>query len=104
MPHVVDPTLRPIWIHVYAALKEYWEITGGAHGGPSKDELMRACKCSMTSIMQATRELRNRGYIHAPKHAIRALRPTDMSRTISREPPDPWGDLEEPRQYWKVKQ
>lgn len=99
--HVVDPTLRPTWVTVYAALREYWLLSGQ---GPSKDELMRACKISMTTVIQAIRELRARGYVHAPKFTVRGVKPTDMDRTISKYPPDPWAELDDadtPR-FWKV--
>lgn len=100
MTHVVDPTLRNTWVTVYAALREYWLIAGQ---GPSKDELMRACKVSMTTVIQAVNELRRRGYVHAPKHQTRAVKPTDLDRTISNQPPDPWAELEEPAvRFWKV--
>ena len=101
MPHVVDPTLRPTWVTVYAALLEYWQLTGQA---PSKDELMRAAKVSMTTVIQAINELRRRGYVLAPKHQIRSVRPTDLERTISNREPDPWADLDEPAPtFWKIR-
>jgi DNA-binding transcriptional MocR family regulator len=100
MAHVVDPTLRNTWVTVYAALREYWLLSGQ---GPSKDELMRAAKISMTSVIQATRELRARGYITAPKFGVRQMKPTDLDRTISNRPPDPWAELEEPAtKFWKT--
>ncbi len=101
MVHVVDPELRPIWVKVYAALVEYWQLSGQ---GPSKDELMRACKCSMTSVIQAVNELRRKGYVTAPKFGVRSVKPTDLERSISREPPDPWAELdEEPQTFWKTR-
>ena len=100
MVHVVDPTIRELHAKVYEALREYWLLSGQ---GPSKDDIMRAVKCSMTTIIQAARELRNRGYIHAPKHAIKSMKPTDMDRTISKYPPDPWAELEEPTtKFWRT--
>ena len=100
MTHVVDPELRPIWVQVYAALREFWLLNGQ---GPSKDELMRACKCSMTSVIQAVNELRRKGYVTAPKFSVRSVKPTDLDRTISREAPDPWAELEEPAtKFWKT--
>lgn len=100
MPHVTDPTLRPTWVTVYAALRECWLVYGQ---GPSKDELMRACKISMTSVIQAIRELRSRGYVHAPKFAVRGVKPTDLNRTISNRPLDPWAELEDDQpKYWRV--
>lgn len=98
MTHVTDPELKPAAIHVYAALREAlddYDIS------PSKAELARACNVSVTTVMQSVAALRRKGYIHAPKHQIRALRPTDPERTISREPPDPWAELAEPRKYFK---
>jgi DNA-binding transcriptional MocR family regulator len=102
MTHVTDPTLRPTWVTVYAALREYWLLTGQ---GPSKDELMRAAKVSMTTVIQAVNELRRRGYVTAPKHQIRSVRPTDLERIITNRPPDPWAELDEGTEsrFWKLK-
>jgi DNA-binding transcriptional MocR family regulator len=101
MPHVTDPTLRPTWVTVYAALREYWLLTGQ---GPSKDELMRAAKVSMTTVIQAINELRRRGYVVSPKFGVRQTKPTDLDRVISREPPDPWAELDEgtAAKFWKT--
>lgn len=102
MTHVVDPTLRNTWVTIYAALREYWLLTGQ---GPSKDELMRAAAVSMTTVIQAVNELRRRGYVTAPKHQTRAVKPTDLDRTISNKPRDPWEALEDdsaPR-YWDMR-
>lgn len=100
VPHVVDPTLRNTWVTVYAALREYWLLAGQ---GPSKDELMRAAKVSMTTVIQAINELRRKGYVHAPKFQTRAVKPTDLDRTISNKPLDPWAELDDDTpQYWNM--
>ena len=100
MAHVTDPTLRPLHAKIYAALKEYWELTGQ---GPSKDELMRAVGVSMTTVIQAVRELRSRGYVHAPRFQVRAVKPTDMDRTLSSTPPDPWQELNDDKpNFWRM--
>lgn len=98
MTHVVDPELRPAHIEVYNAIVEATQVHGVQ---PSKMELARACQLSTTTVQQSVAILRRKGYIHAPKHQIRALRPTDPNRTISREPPDPWAALAEPKAYFK---
>lgn len=97
MPTVIDKTLRPFHLSVYEALTEAWRDYGSS---PSKDELSRACRCSSTTVHQAIRELRRRGYILAPKHGIRALKPTDIDRVILLEEPDPWADLVPKPKYW----
>lgn len=101
MPHVVDPELRNTWVTVYAALREYWMLSGQ---GPSKDELMRAAKVSMTTVIQAINELRRKGYVHAPKFAVRSCKPTDMNRTISNRPLDPWAELDDDtNRFWDLR-
>lgn len=92
MPHVIDATLRPIHAKVYMAVREAWLEHGIA---PSQMELQLACQCSGTTVHQAIRELRKRGYVVAPKFAVRAIKPTDFERTISVKPLDPWAPLDE---------
>lgn len=100
MAHEIHPTLRPLHAEVYEAIREAWYWFGEA---PSQYELQRACKCSSTSIQNAFRELRKRGLIVAPKFGTRAVKPTDINRTVSREPPDPWAELAraDGPTYWK---
>jgi len=97
MPHVIDPTLRPLHAKIYEAIREHW-LTSGQ--GPSKLELMRACGVSMTTVIQATNELRRRGFVLAPKFSVRGIKPTDMERTVSTKPLDPWAELDDaPQRY-----
>ena len=96
---VIDPTLTPTTVHVYAALVDCWRIYGMS---PSQYELQVACRCSNTSIQKSLKVLRERGFITAPKFGVRSVKPTDMERRIFRDPPDPFAELEEPRQYWKA--
>ena len=63
-------------------------------------ELSRACRCSTTGVVDAIKVLRAKGYIHAPRFQIRSLMPTDIERTISREPIDPWAELAPPKKYF----
>ena len=100
MPHTVDPDLKPSNIKVYEAIVEATQEHGVQ---PSKQELARGCQLSITSIQDSIAVLRRKGYIHAPKHQIRALRPTDPNRTLSIEPLDPWAALAPKRQYFKGK-
>jgi hypothetical protein len=122
MAHEVHEDMSIYHVRIYEALREYW-FYGGAGDerlqkagrikneknteiglGPSQFELQLACHCSSTTVRQALAELRRRGLIDWPKFAARAARPTDMSRTISKEPIDPWAILAEddgPR-YWKT--
>jgi hypothetical protein len=95
--HVVDPTLSPLHADVYEAIREAWELFDGA---PSQLELQRACRCSGTSIQNAFRELRRRGWLLAPKFGYRVCKPTDMERTVSTLPPDPWEDLTTGPRFW----
>lgn len=90
MSHEVHPTLSPYHADIYEALREAWFWFGAA---PSQYELQTACRCSSTTVQQAFRELRKRGLILAPKFSTRSAKPTDMSRTISTAPRDPWGEL-----------
>ncbi len=98
MTHVVDPELRPFYIAVYGAILEAWLDHGIA---PSQQELCRACQCSGATVINALKELKRKGYIVWPKHQVRSVKPTDLERTISREPPDPWAELV-PKKFFKA--
>lgn len=112
--HEVHPDMSQYHVNIYNALREYWWYGIGqdpanrtdrdAPGlGPSKYELQIACRCSSTTVNQAFAELRRRGLIIAPKHGVRASRPTDLERTISKEPLDPWADLDDDGpKFWKA--
>ena len=95
---VIDPTLTPTTIHVYAALVECWRAYGQS---PSQYELQVACRCSNPSIQKSLKNLRDRGHIISPKYGVRAIRPVDMDRRVLRDPPDPFAELEEPMKYWR---
>jgi hypothetical protein len=95
---IIDPTLTPTTVHVYAALVDCWRIYGMS---PSQYELQVACRCSNTSIQKSLKNLRDRGHIISPKYGVRAIRPVDMDRRVLRDPPDPFAELEEPVRYWK---
>lgn len=101
MTIVIDPTLTPTTVHVYAALVECWELYGMS---PSQYELQVACRCSNTSIQKSIKALRDKGFITAPKFGVRSIKPTDFDRKIYKEPPDPFEELayDGPR-YWKAK-
>lgn len=95
----VDPELRDPAIAIYAALVEYWREYGKA---PSKVELRTATGYSLTTITEASDDLRKRGYIVAPKFAARSMRPTDWDRKLANKPPDPWAPLAETK-FWPEK-
>ena len=98
---VIDPTLTPTTIHVYAALVECWNLYNMS---PSQYELQVACRCSNTSIQKSLKVLREKGFITAPKFSVRGIKPTDFDRKVYRDPPDPFEELENdgsPR-YWKA--
>lgn len=107
MAHEVHPDMSIFHVNIYNAIREYiWYGIGQDPAnrtdrslpgeGPSKQELQLACRCSSTTVNQAFAELRRRGLIFAPKHSVRSARPTDLERTISKEPLDPWAELEKP--------
>lgn len=97
MPVVIDKTLRPVHIKVYAALREALIEHGIC---PSKVELRDATLLSITTVIKVINDLRRKGYIQAPKHGVRALRLTDMDRILALEEPDPWAELK-PKKYWR---
>ena len=99
MVHVVDPTLRPLHADIYAAIREAWVDYGRA---PSQMEIRDATLCSITTVVQGIKELKRRGYITAPKHMVRSMKPTDLDRTISCEPLPPWAELEPPRKFFRI--
>lgn len=102
MNHTVDPTLRPFHVDVYEALRQAWLEYGS---GPSQYELMLACRCSSTTVINGLRELKKRGLITAPKFGQRTAKPTDLDRTVSREPISPWAELDEtPQKFWRKKE
>ena len=108
MAHEVHPDLSEYYVRVYNAIREY-VFYGGAGDealqhqgtrrnhknmvvglGPSQYELQVATRCSSTTVRKAILELRRRGLVEQKKFSARSLRPTDVSRTISKEPLDPW--------------
>jgi hypothetical protein len=120
--HLVIPEMSEYHIRIYEAIREYFWWGGAGDErlqkagqlkneknteiglGPSQYELQIACRCSSTTVRQALAELRKRGLIEHPKFSARSMKPTDISRTISKEPLDPWAILDEdegPR-YWKT--
>lgn len=103
MPHEIYPDLNPYYVKIYEATREAWWHFGAA---PSQAELQRACLCSSTTVQAAIKELRKRGLVVAPKFGARSVKPTDLTRTISREPLDPWADLTDTgkSKYWIVPQ
>ena len=98
MPTKIDPTLRPFHAKVYEAIRECWLDYGVS---PSQIELSRACMCSTTTVIQAIRELKKRGYITAQKSRARSLKPVDIDLQILIKAPDPWGDLNPPKKFWR---
>ena len=95
---VVDPDLTPVQAKIYEALRQAWIIYGMA---PSQYELQRAVGCSSTSVQNAIRSLRNKGYVTAVKFSIRGARPSDMDRQVLNQPVDPFAELEPAATYWK---
>jgi hypothetical protein len=98
MTIVVDDSLSPLQIRVYAAITSCWSTYGQS---PSQYELQVACRCSNTAIQNALKALRDRGHIIAPKFGVRSLKPVDLDRRVLKEEPDPFSDLIENEKYWK---
>jgi SOS-response transcriptional repressor LexA len=87
MRTVVDPTLRPAYVWVYRAIHE--AIT--EHGiSPTKGEITRAVGCSSTTVINAVRELKARGFITETKYEARSIRLVDPEVMVRREPLPPW--------------
>lgn len=98
MPTVVDPSLTPAYIEVYNAIREAILHHKTA---PSQTELRNALGCSSTTVVNALRELRKRGYIEHQKYTVRGLSLVDPELRLSRKPVDPWEeDLDTPR-IWR---
>lgn len=98
MPIVVDPSLTPAYIEVYNAIREAILRHKIA---PSQTELRRALGCSSTTVVNALRELKKRGYIEQQKFAVRGLSLVDHDLKLSRKPVDPWEeDLDTPN-IWR---
>lgn len=95
----VDPSLRDAAVTVYAAIAEAWNEYGES---PTKQELRAATGYSLTTIQQAVETLRKKGYLEAPKFAVRALKLTDWELKLANREPDPWAPLEEVK-FWKPK-
>lgn len=82
------------------ALREAWLDYGY---GPSQQELMYACKCSTTTVINAFRQLQKRGYITKRKFGYRETKPTNLDLTLSCTEPEPWAELDEPKKFWERK-
>jgi hypothetical protein len=96
--HEICPDMSPYTVRTYMAIREHWYYKGS---GPSQFELQLACRCSSTTVRHAFVDLRRRGLLLAPKFGVRTAKPTDMSRTISNAPLDPWAELaDDGPVYW----
>lgn len=98
MPVIVDKTLTPAYIAVYNAIRE-----GIVEHDlcPSQTELRKAIGCSSTTIVNAVRELKARGYITQEKFVTRGISLVDPNIRLSRKEIDPWEeDLDTPR-IWR---
>lgn len=97
MNNTIDESLREPHIVIYAALLEAWRDYGRS---PSKIELRDATHYSITTVMKVLKDLKAKGYITAPKFQVRALKPTDLDRTLSNAPIPPWDALTPPKKYF----
>lgn len=115
MPDVVDPKITPTWLAVYEFIQEYWLENGYA---PSQNDIRKAVKCSIASIQNAFRTLKERGHIDWQKFEQRSVHLVDLDRRIFRSEeeaaaanppvePEPkrerrrWDDLDTPDE-WEV--
>jgi len=98
MTQVVDTDLTPVQARIYEAIRQCWQVYQMA---PSQYELQRAVGCSSTSVQNAMRILKRKGYLSATKFAIRGARPTDMERTVLNAPPDPFAAFDDPERFWE---
>lgn len=99
MSHIVDPDLRASHCTVYECLRQYCLLTGKS---PSKQELANSARLSTVTVYQAEKILKAKGYITGVKDESRTMRPTDLERTLSNAPLDPWAELDEVI-YWRLK-
>ena len=99
MTHLVDPTLTDHTVEVYAAILQAHRDFGEA---PSYMNLQHACRISAPTVRKAIRDLKARGLITAPKFQVRAIKPTDLERTVSNREPSPWDAVAPPKKYFKA--
>ena len=91
MTHLhIDESLTPLQVKIYGAIREAWVDWGMS---PSQVEIRNATLCSITTVMQALKILRAKGYISQVKFQARSLRPTDPDRVIANHPVYPWEEL-----------
>ena len=98
MTTVVDTDLTPVQARIYEAVRQCWRIYGQA---PSQYEVQRAVGCSSTSVQNAYRVLKRKGYFSGTKFAVRGARPTDMEREVLCAPPDPFAAFDDPELFWE---
>lgn len=98
MTHVVDETLSDHTVEVYAAILQAHRDFGES---PSYMQIQHACRISAPTVRKAITALKARGLIVAPKFQVRAIKPTDLDRTISNRPPNPWDSIAPPKRYFK---
>lgn len=98
MTHVVDPTLTDHTVEVYAAILQANRDFGES---PSYMQIQHACRISAPTVRKAIKDLKQRGFIVAPKFQVRAIKPTDLERTISNKPANPWDEIAPPKRYFK---
>lgn len=92
----IDPTLTLLQEKIYAIVKEAWCDHGFA---PSQVEIRNAAHCSITTVVKGLKVLKDKGYVTQQKFGARTAKPTDLDRTILREPLKPWDELATPKKY-----
>lgn len=97
--HVVDESLTDHTIEVYAALLQAHLDFGES---PSYIQIQHACRISAPTVRKAIRDLKAKGFITAPKFQVRAIKPTDLERTLSNRAPNPWDAVAPPKKYFKA--
>lgn len=99
MTHLVDPTLTDHTIDVYAAILQAHKDFGES---PSYMQIQHACRISAPTVRKAIKDLKSRGLITAPKFQVRAIKPTDLERTVSNREPSPWDAVAPEKKYFKA--
>lgn len=95
---IIDEELTDNTIHVYQAILQAVTDFGES---PSYQQIQHACHISAPTVRKAITILKRKGFIVAPKFQVKAIKPTDVSRTLRNRPPDPWEELQPPRKYFK---
>ena len=65
-------------------------------------QIQHACRISAPTVRKAIKDLKSRGLIVAPKFQVRAIKPTDLERTVSNRELSPWDAVAPEKKYFKA--